>query len=128
MIKEGKLTPSGGNKKVAYHDPCYLGRHSEIYDKPREILEATGAEKVDMNREQAFALCCGGGGGRLWMETLPEQRFSDLRVKEAKEAGAEVLATACPYCISMLTDSLKSTDLEDVLEVKELSELLLEVC
>jgi len=129
LIEEGKLTPgSGSGKKVAYHDPCYLGRHSEIYDAPREVLAKAGLEKVDMQREKAWSLCCGGGGGRLWMETLPEQRFSDLRAREAKEAGAEILATACPYCISMLEDSLKSTNLEEELEVKELSELLLEVC
>lgn len=129
LIEEGKLKPSGASgKKVAYHDPCYLGRHSEIYDQPRELLAKAGLEKVDMKREKAWSLCCGGGGGRLWLETKPEQRFSDMRAREAKEAGAEILATACPYCISMLEDSLKTTNLEDELQVKELSELLLEVC
>ncbi len=129
LIEEGKLTPKGkSGKKIAYHDPCYLGRHSEVYDKPRNLLEATGAESIQMEREKAFSLCCGGGGGRLWMETAPEQRFSDLRVREAHEAGAEILATACPYCISMLEDSLKTTDLEEELEVKDISEILLESC
>lgn len=129
LIEEGKLTPKGeSGKKIAYHDPCYLGRHSEVYDKPRNLLEATGAESIQMKREQAFSLCCGGGGGRLWMETAPEQRFSDLRVREAHEAGAEILATACPYCISMLEDSLKTTELEEELEVKDISEILLESC
>jgi len=129
LVEEGKLSPKGDfGKKVAYHDPCYLGRHSEVYDKPRDLLESAGVENVKMEREQAFSLCCGGGGGRLWMETHPEKRFSDLRVREAHEAGAEILATACPYCISMLEDSLKSTDLEEQLQVKDISEILLESC
>jgi len=129
LVEDGKLKPGGGfAKKVAYHDPCYLGRHSKVYDKPRDILESAGVDRVEMGREKDFSLCCGAGGGRLWMETIPEHRFSDLRVKEAVEAGAEVLATACPYCVSMLEDSLKTTNLDDKLEIKEISEILLEVC
>ena len=81
-----------------------------------------------MGREKRFSLCCGGGGGRLWMETEPEKRFSYLRVQEAADAGAEVLATACPYCISMLEDSIKTRNLDERLAVKELSEILVEVC
>jgi Fe-S oxidoreductase len=128
LIEEGKLSPKGFGKKVAYHDPCYLGRHSEVYDAPRKILGASGAEVVEMGREKTFSLCCGGGGGRLWMETDPEQRFSYLRVQEAADAGASVLATACPYCISMLEDSIKTRNLDDQLEIKELSEILAESC
>jgi Fe-S oxidoreductase len=129
LVKDGKLSPKGDfGKKVAYHDPCYLGRHSEIYDDPREVLNAAGADMVEMGREKRFSLCCGGGGGRLWMETEPEQRFSYLRVQEAADAGATVLATACPYCISMLEDSVKTRNLDDALEIKELSEVLNEAC
>ena len=129
LVKDGKLSPKGDfGKKVAYHDPCYLGRHSEIYDDPREVLKSAGADMVEMDREKRFSLCCGGGGGRLWMETEPEQRFSYLRVQEAADAGATVLATACPYCISMLEDSVKTRNLDDALEIKELSEVLNEAC
>ena len=128
LIEEGKLSPKGFGKKVAYHDPCYLGRHSEVYDAPRKILDASGADIVEMGREKKFSLCCGGGGGRLWMETDPEQRFSYLRVQEAADAGASILATACPYCISMLEDSVKTRNLDDQLEIKELSEILAESC
>ena len=92
------------------------------------MLEKTGADVVQMGREKRFSLCCGGGGGRLWMETEPEKRFSYLRVQEAADAGAEVLATACPYCISMLEDSVKTRDLDDKLQIKELSEILAESC
>jgi Fe-S oxidoreductase len=129
LLDEGKLQSSGQyGKKVAYHDPCYLGRHSDIYEEPRAALKAAGADIVPMEREQRFSLCCGGGGGRLWMETEPEQRFSYLRVQEAADAGAEVLATGCPYCISMLTDSVKTRNLDERLEVKDLAEILAETC
>ncbi|MCG8511923.1 MAG: (Fe-S)-binding protein, partial [Rhodospirillales bacterium] len=79
---------------------------------------------VEMPREKNFSLCCGGGGGRVWMETPAEKRFSVLRVKEAAEAGADILATACPYCISLLDDSRKTEGLEDSLEVLDLAEIL----
>ncbi|MFH1134563.1 MAG: (Fe-S)-binding protein [Pseudomonadota bacterium] len=129
LVADGKLTPSGAyGKKVAYHDPCYLGRHSEIYDDPRQVLKKAGAELVEMEREKRMSLCCGGGGGRLWMETEPEQRFSYLRVQEAVDAGAEILATACPYCISMLEDSVKTRNLDETLQIKDISEILAETC
>jgi Fe-S oxidoreductase len=113
------------NKKVTYHDPCYLGRHSEIYEAPRELINfVTGNGLMEMKRSKKESLCCGGGGGRLWMETKPEWRFSDLRVKEAVELGAEVLATACPYCISMLEDSRKTTNNEEKIVIKDISELI----
>jgi Fe-S oxidoreductase len=115
------------DKKVTYHDPCYLGRHSEVYDAPRNLISAvTGGKLVEMERIKKNSLCCGAGGGRLWMETKPEWRFSDLRIKEACETGASILATACPYCISMLEDSRKTTNKEDEIEVKDISELIAE--
>ena len=126
LVEDGKLVPNGGiGKTVAYHDPCYLGRHNGVFEEPRQVLKAAGAELVEMPREENFSLCCGGGGGRVWMETPVEKRFSVLRVQEAVAAGAEVLATACPYCISLLEDSRKTEGLDDRLEVAELSELLL---
>ena len=126
LVADGKLEVGDGlgDTKVAYHDPCYLGRHSEIFDEPRSVVEATGAQTVEMPREGRFSLCCGGGGGRVWMETPTEKRFSVLRVNEAVEAGADVLATACPYCISLLEDSRKTENLEDKLEVLDITELL----
>ena len=125
LVAEGKLqVPEGMDAKIAYHDPCYLGRHAEVFDEPRDVLAATGAEMVEMPRERNFSLCCGGGGGRVWMETPAEKRFSVLRVKEAADAGADILATACPYCISLLDDSRKTEGLEDSLEVLDLAEIL----
>ena len=109
LIAEGKLKlGKTDSKKVAFHDPCYLGRHSGVYDQPRAVIDATGAERVELSREKDFSLCCGGGGGRLWLETKPEERFSNLRIQEAVDAGAEVLVTSCPYCVSMLEDAAKA--------------------
>ena len=125
LVAEGRLVMNGGlGKTVAYHDPCYLGRHSGVFQEPRQVLAAAGATVVEMPREENFSLCCGGGGGRVWMETPVEKRFSVLRVQEAVDAGAEVLATACPYCISILEDSNKTEGLDDRLEVADLAELL----
>ena len=129
LLEEGKLNLSGTlDKKVTYHDPCYLGRHSEIYDEPRTLISAvTNGKLVEMKRIKKESLCCGAGGGRLWMETPPKWRFSDLRINEACETGASILATACPYCISMLEDSRKTTNNEDRIEIKDISELIAEV-
>ncbi len=128
LLKEGKLTFSKPlDKKVTYHDPCYLGRHNEIYDEPRALINAvTDGNLVEMDRIRKESLCCGAGGGRLWMETKPEWRFSDLRIEEACKTGAPILATACPYCISMLEDSRKTVNKEDAIEIKDIVELIAE--
>lgn len=112
---------------VTYHDPCYLGRHSGIFDAPRNILQAIpGITFVEMYRAREMSLCCGGGGGRMWMETKFGDRFSDLRIPEALAVGANVLATACPYCISMLQDSRLNLDKESAIEVKDITEIVAE--
>jgi Fe-S oxidoreductase len=126
LIQEGRLTPKNPlGKKVVYHDPCYLGRHNDLYEAPRSLLQSIPElELMEFTQNKAFSLCCGGGGGRLWMETKPEQRFSDKKMVEAADRGAQVLATACPYCISLFEDSRKGTGKEDQIEVKDLTELL----
>lgn len=126
LFSQGKIAvKSTIGKKITYHDPCYLGRHSEVYDIPRELLaNLTNGNLIEMKRSKKESLCCGGGGGRLWMETKPEWRFSDLRVREAVDLGADILATACPYCISMLEDSRKTTNNEERITIKDISELL----
>jgi Fe-S oxidoreductase len=129
LIKEGRLTINKEYaKKVTYHDPCYLGRHNGIYDEPRAVLQQVpGLEFLEMADNRETSLCCGGGGGRIWMETPKEERFADLRLRQAVDVGAEVLATSCPYCITNFTDS--SLDLADheKVEVKDLTEIILEV-
>lgn len=94
--------------RITYHDPCYLGRRNGVYEEPRKLLQAIpGAELVEMRENREQALCCGGGGGRMWMETKPEERFSNLRVQQALETKADLLVTSCPHCITCLEDSLK---------------------
>ena len=126
LLDEGKLSLGGFDKKVIYHDPCYLGRHSEVYEEPRELLAATGAEVMEFDRNKGMATCCGGGGGRLWMEAEPEQRFSTHKIREADAKGAEVLATCCPYCINMFVDSAKTENVDEKIEVKDLAEIIAE--
>jgi len=115
-------------KKVAYHDPCYLGRHNKIYDEPRGVLKSIpGLELVELPDSGEDSLCCGGGGGRIWMETRKGERLSDLRIEQAIEVGAEVLAVSCPYCLINFADSLLTMNKEDALEVRDISELVNEV-
>jgi Fe-S oxidoreductase len=115
------------DRKVTFHDPCYLARHNNEIDSPRRVLSAIpGLEFVEMQNIGIDTLCCGGGGGRMWLETEAGERFSDLRVEEALDCGAQVIATACPYCISCLEDSVKAnrhTDLVvmDIAEIAALS-------
>ena len=115
-------------KKITYHDPCYLGRHNDIYDAPREALQKIpGLELMEMADSRKNSLCCGGGGGRIWMDTPKSERFSDLRLKQANAVGAEVLVTACPYCITNFEESRLNLEFEDVLEIKDITEIILEV-
>jgi len=129
LIEAGKIKPKKSlAKKVAYHDPCYLGRHNNIYDEPRRVLESIpGLELVELPDCREDSLCCGGGGGRIWMETRKEERFSDLRLEQALEVGAEVLAIACPYCMLNFDDSLLNMNKEGALEIRDIMELVSEV-
>jgi len=128
LLKEGKISFSKNiDKKVAYHDPCYLGRHNGIYDEPREVIKAIPSiTLVEMEEEREDALCCGMGGGRVWMETHKEERFSNIRIEQAIKAGAEILVTACPYCITNFEDTRVVLGLEDKIEVKDITELVFE--
>jgi Fe-S oxidoreductase len=129
LLEEKRLTITGEYPKtVTYHDPCYLGRHNGIYDEPREVLRRIpGLRLVEMSDFGKRSLCCGGGGGRIWMDTPQEERFSDLRLAQAREAGADVLATACPYCITNFEESRLNLACEDVLEIRDLTEIVREV-
>jgi len=128
LVEQGRLELSGEfRRKVTWHDPCYLGRHNGIYDPPRNLLKKLeGLELVEMADARKDSLCCGGGGGRIWMETPKGERFADLRVAQAQAAGAEVLVTSCPYCISNFEESRLSLADDDPFRVKDLTEVLLE--
>jgi Fe-S oxidoreductase len=128
LLEAGRLRPTKPlAARVTYHDPCYLGRHNGVYDEPRASLRAIpGLELVEMASSREYSLCCGGGGGGIWIETAKGQRLGDLRVRQALDAGATVIATACPFCVQMLESSIMSFGLEEQLQVKTVSELLAE--
>jgi Fe-S oxidoreductase len=129
LVKEGRLSPAREyRKKVTYHDPCYLGRHNGIYEEPREVLKTIpGLELVEMAESREDSLCCGMGGSRIWMETAKNERFSDLRLQQAIGVGAEVLVTACPYCITQFEDSRLTLKDSETIEIKDITEVLQEV-
>lgn len=128
QLKEGKLTPmSDICKKVTYHDPCYLGRHNKIYDAPRYILRSIpGLELVEMQNSKQRSQCCGGGGGGAWQILPMDEDHGVIRVNEALETGAEVIATACPYCIRMLNNAIIKLGAENRIIVSDVAELLLQ--
>ena len=123
LIKEGRLKPSPhkSDKKLTYHDPCYLGRHNQIYAPPRELLEASGCDVEEMPRNKERSFCCGGGGGRMWMEEKLGTRINLNRVDEAIDTGAQEVAVACPFCRIMVGDGMvaRQSDIE-VLDVAQI--------
>jgi len=128
LIAEGDLKPVHNvDLKVTFHDPCYLGRHNGIYEAPRRVLQSIpGLTLVEMHSNRERSLCCGGGGGGAWSDYTVKERFGVLRVEEALRTGAEVMATACPYCIRMLNEAVVELDVEDQIVVLDLAELLLQ--
>ena len=128
LIKKGRLNVARGlNAKVTYHDPCLLGRRNGVYEAPREILNAIGGiEIVEMegNRENAF--CCGGGGGNFYIDVFSGRKRTPARIRarQAYETGASILAVACPICSVMLSDAIKSEDLDEKLVIKDVSEIV----
>jgi Fe-S oxidoreductase len=126
LIDTGRLKlTKESNRPVTYHDPCYLGRHNGVYDAPRQALnKIPGLTLIEMPDTRQHSLCCGGGGGRIWMETVKGERFSDLRVAQALGVGAEMLVTACPYCITHFEDSRLISEDGNLLEVKDITEVI----
>jgi len=129
-IDNGKLElpKTVSKKRVAYHDPCFLSKRNEVLESPRKVLKSiNGLELVEMKRTRQSSFCCGGGAGRVWTEeALPEKRPSVDRVKEALELGADIIATACPFCVTTLEDAIKVLDAENKVAVKDILELLKE--
>jgi len=129
LINDGRLKPTKEyGKKVTYHDPCYLGRHNRIFDEPREVLKKIpGLELSEMAESREDSLCCGMGGGRIWLETPISERFSNIRLQQAIGVGAEVLATSCPYCITQFEDTRLTLKDSEVIQIKDITEILQEV-
>ncbi len=129
LVKAGRLTPvKSVNEKVTYHDPCYLGRHNNVYVPPRDLIEATGADKVEMERRGEKSFCCGAGGARMWMEEKIGTQVNKNRGDEAIATGASKIAVACPFCSVMLNDAVTSRQQEGIgegIEVVDVATLLL---
>ncbi|MCP4574428.1 MAG: 4Fe-4S dicluster domain-containing protein [bacterium] len=128
LVSDGKLTPKvGQDLEVTYHDSCYLGRHNDIYDAPREVLAAApGVSQTEMPRNRREGFCCGAGGGRMFMEEDLGTRINHHRIEEAAATGADEVCTACPFCLTMLGDAIKETDREDSLRARDIAEVLLD--
>jgi Fe-S oxidoreductase len=127
LLQRGKLNISPLKVKVTYHDPCYLGRHSGIYEAPRKILTSIpGLELSEMYRNRQNSLCCGGGGGNFFTDMLGvgEESPARIRVREAVETGSQILAVACPLCSKMFDDAVKAEELEEKIQVKDIAEIL----
>ncbi len=127
LLADEKLTlPANFDQhKLTYHDPCYIGRYNDIYDEPRHVLTVLNTNGVtEMRRHRNKSFCCGGGGGRAWMEEKIGKRVNQTRVNEALETGAEVLAAACPFCITMFDDGIKGVEAEDKMQIEDISEIV----
>jgi Fe-S oxidoreductase len=127
LVKEGRLKPiapqKADAKKLTYHDPCYLGRHNQIYEPPRELLESAGVEVSEMPRNQERSFCCGAGGGRMWMEEKIGTRINLSRVDEAIATGAQEVAVGCPFCRVMISDGMVTK--ESSVEVLDVAQIML---
>lgn len=133
LVREKKLKPvasAAPQAKVTYHDPCFLGRHNQVYSPPRELIGATGANYVEMDRSKERSFCCGAGGARMWMEEKIGSRININRTEEAIGTGAEQIAVGCPFCRVMLADGLTAKQAEDEslvnVEVLDVAQLLLQ--
>ncbi len=129
LIDEGKLkmkeNGSFKGKRITYHDSCYLGRANNIYEAPRKVLEALDAELVEMKHCKSKGMCCGAGGAQMWKEEEKGSvRINIKRTREAIDTGAGIIAAACPYCNTMLTDGLKTQEKEDSMQVLDIAELI----
>ena len=126
LVEKGDVKFSSSvEKTITYHDPCYLGKHNQVFDEPRQILKSIpGVTLVEMDRSREKSLCCEGGGGRMWLEgTNPGTRLAQMRIKEALDTGAEILATACPFCLLTLEEAVKHLNAEDKLRVLDVAEI-----
>jgi Fe-S oxidoreductase len=128
LINDGKLTVEGGvfkGKKITFHDPCYLGRGNNIYEAPRELIEKLDAELVEMKRCKSKGLCCGAGGAQMFKEAEKGNKEVNIeRTEEALEIEPDIIATGCPFCMTMMTDGVKLKEKEQDVKVFDLAELI----
>jgi Fe-S oxidoreductase/nitrate reductase gamma subunit len=123
----GKLSLTGAGKngsKMAFHDSCYLGRYNGIFDAPRELLDLVLDDRIELERQGENSFCCGAGGGGMWVETNPNTRINQARLEQALDTQADVIATACPYCLIMLEDAISSKGVGEKIQVLDIAEVL----
>ena len=125
-IHEYAISPNGNGLegRLTFHDSCYLGRYNQILDEPRQLLENANVDHLEMSKKGYKSFCCGGGGGQMWMETDPNTRINHRRLNDALEIGAEIVTTACPYCLLMFDDAIRSKGLGDQIRVMDVAEVL----
>jgi len=127
LLRDGKITWKGDlNKRIVYHDPCYLGKQGNIYEEPRDLLRSIpGVELVEFDRCRERSLCCEGGGGKMWVESeSKKERLAETRIKDARALEADIVAVACPFCVLTLEDAMKGLGYEEEMRVAEITELL----
>ena len=126
LVKEGKLVPKYEvNETITFHDSCYLGRYNDVYDPPREILKSIkGVKLVEMERNREDAMCCGAGGGLMWMEEETGHRINVARTEQALKTEATTISAGCPYCLTMLSDGTKAIEVEDTVKTYDVAEVL----
>jgi Fe-S oxidoreductase len=129
LINEGRIKLKGGGqfkgKRITYHDSCYLGRANGIYEAPRQVLEILDAELVEMKRCRTYGLCCGAGGAQMFKEEEKgDKRVNQERTDEAIDTGASIIAAACPFCNTMMTDGVKVREKEEEVKVLDIAELI----
>jgi Fe-S oxidoreductase len=128
LANQSITLPEGfDHRKLTYHDPCYIGRYNDVYDEPRRVLNVLNSKGVtEMHRNRNKSFCCGGGGGRAWLEETIGERVNQTRVNEALETGASVLAAACPFCITMFDDGIKGVEAEEKMRTEDISEIVVQ--
>ena len=126
LIKSGKIKPTKSNDKtITFHDSCYLGRWNGIYSEPRAVLESVpGVKLVEMKQAFDKSRCCGAGGGRMWMEETIGRRVNVTRTEQAIETGASVIASSCPFCMTMMTDGVKTKEKVEEIKVMDIAEII----
>lgn len=126
LVKNGALKPVHPiNETITFHDSCYLGRYNDVYDPPREILKAIpGVELIEMKRNREDGMCCGAGGGLMWMEEDTGHRINVARTEQAMEVSPGIISSGCPYCLTMLSDGTKAIEVEDSVGTYDIAELL----
>ena len=125
LIQEGKLDMKEKiNSSVTFHDPCYLGRHNNVFNAPRSILSQSGAKLREMKKNRYHSFCCGGGGGLMWTEEHLGTRINHMRTDQALEVGTEIISTSCPFCMTMLEDGIKDKGKDEECRVKDIAEIV----